>query len=100
MDILWWLAPPAVATGLAMLWAAWAGRGRDTGRDQSDAARQRMAVAIARELPQTKRPQRLPTDRHVRRVEPSTGVVVRPSQSEAQSGTQSSGESGRTRHSA
>jgi hypothetical protein len=26
VEILWWLAPPVVATGLAMLWVSWLGR--------------------------------------------------------------------------
>ena len=31
MEILLWLAPAAVVTGLAMLWAGWVGRERTDG---------------------------------------------------------------------
>ncbi len=49
MEVLWWLAPPLVATLLAMVWAGWLGRERDDDqRDDSDAALARMADALAR----------------------------------------------------
>jgi hypothetical protein len=52
MQVLWWLAPPLVATLVAMLWAGWAGRDRDdVHRDDSDEALERMRKALARPAP-------------------------------------------------
>jgi hypothetical protein len=52
MQVLWWLAPPLVATVVAMLWAGWAGRDRDdVHRDDSDEALERMRKALARPTP-------------------------------------------------
>ena len=50
MEILWWLAPPAVATGLAMVWVSWLGR---AGRGQVDpeVAVRRLGDAMARPTP-------------------------------------------------
>ena len=47
MEILWWLVPPAVATGLAMVWVSWLGR---AGRGQVDpeVAARRLGDAMAR----------------------------------------------------
>ncbi|MBV9831848.1 MAG: hypothetical protein JOZ82_09645 [Marmoricola sp.] len=74
--LLWWL-PPAIVTAVAMLWVGWLGRARDISPDRSEAAQERMAAAILRELPSqvvtqasAPRPQR----------ERSTGIAVRPSQ--------------------
>lgn len=73
MAILWWLAPPVVATSLAAAWAVWAGRTRPALHERSEAAQaraqQRFAEAITREHPQAAR-RRAPH-------EPSTGVAVR-----------------------
>lgn len=52
MQVLWWLAPPLVATLVAMLWAGWAGRDRDdVHRDDSEEALERMRKALARPTP-------------------------------------------------
>jgi hypothetical protein len=52
VQVLWWLVPPLVATVVAMLWAAWAGRVRDdVRRDDSDEALERMRAALARSRP-------------------------------------------------
>jgi hypothetical protein len=72
MAVLWWLAPPLAATGLAMLWVAWAGRERDEPRrDDSDAALLRMATALAKPAPSA--PDHVP----VVPTETSHGVAVR-----------------------
>ncbi len=77
MDILWWLAPAAGATVVAMLWAAWAGRPQKaTPRERSEADYERFAAAIAREHPAAAYP-RMPKV-HDR----STGIAVRPSRRE------------------
>ncbi len=73
MEILWWLAPAAGATALAMLWATWAGRPRPEGRDRSEAAYERFAAAMAKEHPAAGRP------RPVTVRDRSTGIAVRPS---------------------
>lgn len=73
MAILLWLVPPVLATAVAMLWAAWAGRTRPALHERSTAAQERaqqkFAAAILRDHPQATR----------RRAahEPSTGVAVR-----------------------
>lgn len=73
MEILWWLAPAAAVTLLAMGWAAFAGRPRRVERDRSEAAYERFAAAMAREHPSAGRPRPAPVrDR-------STGIAVRPS---------------------
>lgn len=70
MEILLWLLPAAVVTGLAMLWVSWVGRERPE-REQSEADQERFAQAILRPLPTaTPRP---------RQRERSTGLAVRPS---------------------
>jgi hypothetical protein len=71
--LLWWL-PPVVVTAVAMVWVSWLGRARDLGPDRSEAAQERFAAAIMRDLPtQAARPARPPRER-------STGIAVRPSQ--------------------
>ncbi len=71
VEILWWLAPPAVATVLAMLWVSWLGR---AGRGQVDpeVAARRLGRAMSR-------PSRVPprTARPVRPGERSAGIAVR-----------------------
>jgi len=73
VQILWWLAPPVVATVLAMLWVSWLGR---EGRGQVDreTAVRRLGEAMAR-TPRTARVTTRPPSPHDR----STGVAVRPS---------------------
>jgi hypothetical protein len=52
VQVLWWLVPPLVATVVAMLWAAWAGREREeVRREDSDEALERMAKALSRSTP-------------------------------------------------
>ncbi|SEC71942.1 hypothetical protein SAMN04489844_2850 [Nocardioides exalbidus] len=78
MEILLWLVPAVVATVVAMLWVSWAGRdGR--GEVDRDVAVERMAKALAKELPAGARrtPPRGPTPARDR----STGIAVRPSSS-------------------
>ena len=77
MEILLWWLPPAVVTLVAMLWVSWLGRARDLSPDRSEAAQERFAAAILRDLPpevtsRTNVP-RPPRER-------STGIAVRPSQ--------------------
>ena len=74
VQILWWLAPPVVATLVAMVWVAWLGR---SGRREVDreAAVRRLSEAMARTTspaPTTPARRPLPGER-------STGVAVRPS---------------------
>ncbi|MGC4111156.1 MAG: hypothetical protein QM747_12190 [Nocardioides sp.] len=71
MVILWWLAPPVVATVLAMLWVSWTGRsGR--GEVDRDVAVRRMGEAIARPAKVSRTPTRTaPTS------DRSTGVALR-----------------------
>lgn len=72
MEVLWWLVPPLVATCLAMVWVAWAGRERDeVTRDDSDEALARMQRALAKPTPAKGRPVPSVT------VEPTHGVAVR-----------------------
>jgi hypothetical protein len=73
VQILWWLAPPVVATVLAMLWVSWLGR---AGRGQVDpeVAVRRLGEAISRP-PRTSRVTTRPPGPSDR----STGVAVRPS---------------------
>jgi hypothetical protein len=74
--LLWWL-PPAAVTLVAMLWVSWLGRARDLSPDRSDAAQERFAAAILRELP-AEVTSRVSAPRPLR--ERSTGIAVRPSQ--------------------
>ncbi len=70
--LLWWL-PPVIVTALSMVWVGWRGRARPTGPDRSDAAQERFAAAIMRDLPTQVSAPRPLRDR-------STGIAVRPSQ--------------------
>jgi hypothetical protein len=74
--LLWWL-PPAAVTVVAMAWVGWLGRARDLSPDRSEAAQERFAAAILRELP-TQVTTRANAPRPER--ERSTGIAVRPSQ--------------------
>lgn len=77
VEILWWWVPPAVVTVVAMVWVSWLGRARSTAPDQSDAAKERFAAAILRDLP-SEVTRQVSAPRPVR--ERSTGIAVRPSQ--------------------
>lgn len=74
--LLWWL-PPVIVTSIAMAWVSWQGRARDVRPDRSEAAQERFAAAIMRELPSAVT-SRVSAPRPVR--ERSTGLAVRPSQ--------------------
>ncbi|RNL62669.1 hypothetical protein EFK50_13000 [Nocardioides marmoriginsengisoli] len=77
MEILLWLLPAAVVTGIAMLWAGWAGR-EAPDRERSEAEQERFAAAIMRPLPTAAKARPQPRSR-----ERSTGVAVRPSERES-----------------
>ncbi|GAA1931576.1 hypothetical protein GCM10009737_36930 [Nocardioides lentus] len=74
MEILLWLVPSAVVTGLAMLWVGWWGR-EGRGEVDREVAVARMAQALRRESPA----------RYAARPAPardrSRGIAVRPSRS-------------------
>ncbi len=74
--LLWWL-PPAIVTLVAMLWVSWLGRARDVSPDRSDAAQERFAAAILRDLPEQVTHQ-VGVPRPLR--DRSTGIAIRPSQ--------------------
>ncbi len=83
MAVLWWLAPPLVATCLAMVWVAWVGREREQPRrDDSDAALLRMQQALSKPVPQKGRP--VPSAP----IEPTHGVALRGSARGAKSSVQ------------
>jgi hypothetical protein len=74
VEILWWLAPPVVATVLAMLWVSWLGR---EGRGEVD-----REVAVRRLGDAMSKPTRVRARAVPRASQPderSTGVAVRPS---------------------
>ncbi|MET3960917.1 cytochrome c-type biogenesis protein CcmH/NrfF [Marmoricola sp. OAE513] len=50
MEILLWLVPAAVTTGLATLYVSWIGRER-TEREPTEADHERFAAAITKPLP-------------------------------------------------
>ncbi len=76
MEILLWWLPPVLVTAVAMAWVTWLGRARPAGPDRSEAAQERFARAIMRDLPaQATRSVSTP-----RPVDRSTGIAVRPSQ--------------------
>ena len=77
VEILLWWVPPAVVTAVAMVWVSWLGRARPTGPDRSEAAQERFAAAIMRDLP-SEVTRQVSAPRPMR--ERSTGIAVRPSQ--------------------
>lgn len=70
MEILLWLVPAAVATTLAMLWAAWAGREASPSVDEAKAA-ERLGRALRSDRPVRYAPRPAP-------AYDSGGVAVRP----------------------
>jgi hypothetical protein len=80
VEILFWWVPPAIVTLIAMLWVSWLGRARDVGPDRSEAAQERFAAAIMRDLP-SEVTHSVGAPRRVR--DRSTGIAVRPSQDPA-----------------
>jgi hypothetical protein len=86
VEILLWWVPPAIVTVVAMMWVSWLGRARPTGPDQSDAAKERFAAAILRDLP-SEVTRQVSAPRPMR--ERSTGIAVRPSQKPVEPAAQS-----------
>ncbi|MDN5895024.1 MAG: hypothetical protein L0H93_13495 [Nocardioides sp.] len=78
MEILWWLMPPVVVTVLAMLWVTWLGRS-NRGQVDRDAAVERLAKALRKDLPGSSGASAVPP----RPRDRSTGIAVRPSGSNA-----------------
>jgi hypothetical protein len=74
VEILWWLAPPVVATVLAMLWVSWLGR-EGRGVVDPDVAARRLGAAMAK----PSRPRPGSSGRPSQPRDRSTGVAVRPS---------------------
>ena len=103
MEILWWLAPPTVATVLAMLWVSWLGR-EGRGEIDPEVAARRLGRAMAR--PSRVTPRATPT-RATMPGDRSSGIAVRSStrsgatpasqSSEASDGSEQGGETESTR---
>lgn len=74
MEILLWLVPPVIVTGLAMAWVSWISRD-GAGTPDPDVQAARFAAAIQRKHPG--RDLKAPT----RTRDRSTGLAVRPSRS-------------------
>jgi hypothetical protein len=72
VEILLWLAPPAVVTVVAMLWAGWMGRS-SRGEVDREVAVRRLGEALSR------RPQHRPYAAARGERDRSTGIAVRPS---------------------
>ncbi len=89
MHILLWLAPPAVVTLLAMVWAMWAGRPQPEPGERSEADHERFAAAITRAHPGARAPR--PPVRRDR----STGIAVRPSRAPSRSAGGAAGQAAR-----
>jgi hypothetical protein len=79
VEILWWLAPPVVATALAMAWVSWLGR-EGRGEVDREVAVRRLGAAMAKP---TRTPPRTAPPRAARQGERSTGIAVRPSTRDA-----------------
>lgn len=75
MEILWWLAPPVVATVLAMVWVSWLGR-EGRGVVDPEVAARRLDRAMTRPSRVTPR---ATTARAPRPEERSSGIAVRSS---------------------
>jgi hypothetical protein len=80
VEILLWLVPPVVVTGLAMLWVAWLGR-EGAGEFDREARAERFAEAILRDHPGRAAP------RPAAARDRSTGIAVRPSRTTGETGT-------------
>ncbi len=84
MAVLWWLAPPLVATCLAMVWVSWRSREREQPRrDDSEAALLRMQRALIKPVPHKGRP--VPSAP----IEPTHGVAMRGSMRRPESSVKS-----------
>jgi hypothetical protein len=75
VEILWWLAPPVVATVLAMVWVSWLGR-EGRGVVDPEVAARRLDRAMSR--PSKVAPRTAPA-RAPRPGERSSGIAVRAS---------------------
>jgi hypothetical protein len=75
VEILWWLAPPVVATVLAMLWVSWLGR-EGRGEVDPEVAARRLGRAMSRASRIT--PRRAPP-RATGPGDRSSGIAVRSS---------------------
>jgi hypothetical protein len=75
VEILWWLAPPVVATVLAMAWVSWLGR-EGRGEVDPEVAARRLARAMSRPSRVTPRPTPARTPAPGER---SSGIAVRSS---------------------
>jgi len=76
VEILLWLVPPVVVTGLAMAWVSWVAR-EGAGEVDPEVQAARFAAAMVRDHPGRSAPRPTPArDR-------STGIAVRPSRSTA-----------------
>jgi hypothetical protein len=75
VQILWWLAPPVVATVLAMVWVSWLGR-EGRGEVDPDVAARRLDRAMSR--PSRVTPRTTPSQAP-RPGERSSGIAVRSS---------------------
>lgn len=71
MEILGWLAFPALVALVAMAWAGWAGREQPQSGRADDAAYERLVAALTKDTPAVRK--RVPPAP----VQPSTGVAVR-----------------------
>jgi hypothetical protein len=79
VQILWWLAPPVVATVLAMVWVSWLGR-EGRGAVDPEVAARRLDRAMSR--PSRVTPRTTPS-RAPRPGERSSGIAVRSSSRDA-----------------
>jgi len=75
VEILWWLAPPVVATVLAMLWVSWLGR-EGRGEVDREVAVRRLGDAMTRP---TRVAARATSPRPPTPGDRGSGVAVRPS---------------------
>lgn len=76
MEILLWLVPPAVVTGLAMVWVAWLGR-EGRGEVSREEAVRRLGAALERQGRRRRRRELPGYAVPPRARERSTGVAVR-----------------------
>ena len=72
VEILLWLVPPVLVTGLAMVWVGWLGRDRPDEVDR-EASVARLAKALAKDHPTRHTPRPQPV------LDRSRGIAVRPS---------------------
>jgi hypothetical protein len=88
VQILWWLAPPVVATVLAMLWVSWLGR-EGRGAVDPEVAARRLGRAMSRPSRVQARPN--PTSMPAR-SDRSSGIAVRSPSRPVPAGPQDAGQ--------